>query len=346
MKIVKFSTILTEQSLKNIEKIILKQYYQIESYIHESSNLIQIKINEFLNEVNNTSLYIDSIKELINCRIRIQFEMLYQLIQSKYEIVQKDKVDKSNIGKDDQNHPQVDPKYIGEDFKNNYGGTRDYIAKSHNFVEEKLNNLNNNNSTGLLKTISEFFGPIKDFYDKLVNLFNHHLPIDIPPIIIPIPFFPYLQLRIIPYVVLQTHLGLEFQIKDTHIGFDLYAKAEVGINFEVGIYIPPEGGELLEISLRVGIKGILGSGKAGMKVYLRFRKMQIITDLYWEFNAFTINFYVKFGIKINIKLFSYYSEFFLLNKQLAGLHKEYHKISNDNFKGPSNINIGKFSFPN
>ena len=147
MKIVKFSTILTEQSLKNLEKIILKQYYQIESYIHESSNLIQIKINEFLNEVNNTSLYIDSIKELINCRIRIQFEMLYQLIQSKYEIVQKDenkvvkidknKDDKSNIGKDDQNHPQVDPIYIGEDFKNNYGGTYDYIAKCHNFVEEK-----------------------------------------------------------------------------------------------------------------------------------------------------------------------------------------------------------------
>lgn len=91
MKIVKFSTILTEQTLKSLEKIILKQYYQIESYIHESSNLIQIRINEFLNEVNNTSLYIDNLKELINIRVRMQFEMLYQLIQSKYQIVNEDK---------------------------------------------------------------------------------------------------------------------------------------------------------------------------------------------------------------------------------------------------------------
>ena len=91
MKIVKFSTILTEQTLKSLEKIILKQYYQIESYIYKSSNLIQIRINEFLNEVNNTSLYIDNLKELINIRVRMQFEMLYQLIQSKYQIVNKDK---------------------------------------------------------------------------------------------------------------------------------------------------------------------------------------------------------------------------------------------------------------
>ena len=200
--------------------------------------------------------------------------------------------------------------------------------------------MNNNNSTGLLNSISEFFGPIKDLYNKLVNLFNHHFPIDIPPIIIPFPLFPYLQLRIIPNVVLQTHLGLEFQIKDTHIGFDLYAKAEVSINFEVGIYIPPEGSKTLEISLRVGIKGILGSGKAGMKVYLRFRKMQIITDLYWEFNAFTINFYVKYGI--NLKFFKYF-EFFIVNKQLAGSHKEYHRETTYNFKSHSIINLGNYS---
>ena len=91
MKIVKFSTILTEQTLKSLEKIILNQYFQIESYIHESSNLIEIRINEFLNEVNNTSLYIDNLKELINIRVRMQFEMLYQLIQSKYQIVNEDK---------------------------------------------------------------------------------------------------------------------------------------------------------------------------------------------------------------------------------------------------------------
>ena len=216
MKIVKFSTILTEPTLKNLEKIILKQYYQIESYIHESSNLIQIRINEFLNEVNNTSLYINNLKELINIRIRMQFEMLYQLIQSKYEIINKGKSSKSNIGIDDQNHPKTDPIYIGKEFKNNYGGTRDYISKAHNYCENRLNDTNkyfDGENGGIFSSITNFF-------NKLKNIFDHHLPIDIPPIIIPFPLFPYLQLRIIPFVVFQTHLGLEFQINDTHIGFD------------------------------------------------------------------------------------------------------------------------------
>ena len=205
--------------------------------------------------------------------------------------------------------------------------------------------MSSSGSNQFLEKIGEILSPIKNFYDNLKNIFDHHLPIDIPPIIIPFPLFPYLQLRIIPFVVFQTHLGLEYQIKNTHLGFDLYVKAEVSINFEVGIYIPPAGGDVLEIFLSVGIKGILGSGKVGIKVYLKFKKMELITDLYWEFNALTINFYVKYGIKINIKFFSTYFEFFLLNKQLAGLHKEYHKIKNDSFKGYSDISIGKSSFP-
>ena len=54
---------------------------------------------------------------------------------------------------------------------------------------------------------------------------------------------------------------------------------------------------MLEIFLSVGIKGILGSGKVEIKVYLKFGKMELITDLYWEFNALTINFYVNMELK-------------------------------------------------
>ena len=80
--------------------------------------------------------------------------------------------------------------------------------------------MSSSGSNQFLEKIGEILSPIKNFYDNLKNIFDHHLPIDIPPIIIPFPLFPYLQLRIIPFVVFQTHLGLEYQIKNTHLGFD------------------------------------------------------------------------------------------------------------------------------
>ena len=50
VKLVKFSTILTEKSIKKLKDIILSQFYKIEEYVHQSSDLVQFKINYFLNE--------------------------------------------------------------------------------------------------------------------------------------------------------------------------------------------------------------------------------------------------------------------------------------------------------
>ena len=178
------------------------------------------------------------------------------------------------------------------------------------------------------------FNLVKDFASKMDKIFNHCLKPDLKSLVIPFPLFPYLQLRIIPGIFMETHLGLDFQVEDTHIGFNLYARAEVSISFEVGIYIPPQGDNVLEISLSVGLKGILDSGKAGIKLYLRFRTKKIITDLYWEFNSFTINFNVKLRIKINLKFLTIPPfEIYIINKHLVGFYKEYHRESTYNFKG-------------
>ena len=50
IKLVKFSTILTEKSIQELKNIILKQFYLIEDYVHNSSNLVRFKINYFLSE--------------------------------------------------------------------------------------------------------------------------------------------------------------------------------------------------------------------------------------------------------------------------------------------------------
>ena len=55
VKLVKFSTILTEKKIQELKDIILAQFYLIEEYVHNNSNLMQFKINYFLNELNKTS---------------------------------------------------------------------------------------------------------------------------------------------------------------------------------------------------------------------------------------------------------------------------------------------------
>ena len=58
IKLVKFSTILTEDSMELLKDIILAQYYQIEKYVHNNSDIIQTRINEFITGINNTSIFI------------------------------------------------------------------------------------------------------------------------------------------------------------------------------------------------------------------------------------------------------------------------------------------------
>ena len=60
-KLVKFSTILTDKSIQKLKGIILKQFYLIEEYVHKSSDLVQNKINNFLNELHKTSEFIETL---------------------------------------------------------------------------------------------------------------------------------------------------------------------------------------------------------------------------------------------------------------------------------------------
>ena len=76
---------------------------------------------------------------------------------------------------------------------------------------------------------------------------------------------------------------INFLKKEYSVFFDLSASVEVSINMEIGIYIP-QFPTSIEISLAVGLKGILGSGLVGMKIelFLSNRKLKLI--YIWNLN--------------------------------------------------------------
>jgi hypothetical protein len=79
MKLLKFSTILTEENLKNLDKILCKQYYQIESFVHESANLTKNQTNDFINAINDTFPFIELINDLAYDKVMGYYETLYKL---------------------------------------------------------------------------------------------------------------------------------------------------------------------------------------------------------------------------------------------------------------------------
>ena len=70
-------------------------------------------------------------------------------------------------------------------------------------------------------------------------------------------------------------------------------------NFEIGVYYPGKNGAF-EMSLSVGINGVLGSGEIGLDLKL-YLNLNLKTDLYYKYTALQLFFYVVFRIIIDLK---------------------------------------------
>ena len=98
------------------------------------------------------------------------------------------------------------------------------------------------------------------------------------------------------------------------------------------------------MSISTGLRGILGSGKAGIKLYFRFRTRKFVLDLYYELDVLTLSFYVKYRISISLKFLKkpFVFENDIYNLLLLGYREEYHKKSENKFKSYYIKNIGYF----
>ena len=143
--------------------------------------------------------------------------------------------------------------------------------------------------------------------------------VDFPPFVLFFPAFPILQLRISPkiYFSLDFERGYDINIlkNDYSVYFDISGEAEVSISLEVGCYIPSYS-SAVEISLTVGIKGILGSGKIGIKLTLFINEPKYQLEIYYRYNALKLNFYSLFKVKVNFGLIKFSFQFYLINKDL------------------------------
>ena len=104
---------------------------------------------------------------------------------------------------------------------------------------------------------------------------------------------------------------------------DVYGKAEVSVYLEVGAYVPSVYSPI-QTSLSLGLKGVLGSGKAGIKLVLFFNKSRYAYTIYLEVNALMLSFYILFRFVADFKIYKINFEFYIINKLLFGLKFEVH----------------------
>ena len=102
--------------------------------------------------------------------------------------------------------------------------------------------------------------------------------------------------------------------------------AEASVSLEVGVYVPSLY-DPIQVSISLGIKGVLGSGRAGIRLSLFIGQERYDTKIYFELEAFRYSFYILFKFIIDLKITNFSFEFYIFNKAFAGLKLEFHTIT-------------------
>ena len=332
IKLKKFSTLITEEKMEFLNNKILFQYYQIEPFIHERSSFIQELINNFTDILDNTKEINLLISEHVYEKANLYYDLLTDNIQSKYEIIGFTQLRKLESKYEDMTYYKYALKFgSGIDELNKHLSEVDKYLWSKekqiiSYIKDKFgfNSGTNFNFTKIVK-IFKFIKSIKKFFDK--DFFNKNYPFEIP-----LPIFPYLILTISFHIKLGSHLDI-YPITEGTIGLctDLNVRGEIGVGVDVGIYIP-KGKAPLQISLSAGINGILASGRVGFRLNFYLVAEKYETDLYFIFNAFTFEFYVRFTLKIKIWRYKDTFEFYIAKYVYTLKTIEKHKKKLHNMK--------------
>ena len=151
--------------------------------------------------------------------------------------------------------------------------------------------------------------------------------------VFPIKLLPYLELAfsIIPSIKSEICVGVGpeldlTKIKESSFNIEISGETSVGVTVDVGVYTPSLNSPV-RLSFNVGLIGILGSGKVGFKLHLYFKDKYKI-DLYYEFKAFELSWYVMMQLTFQIKVaefeMSFSFAFYIIQKVFCGLKYEQH----------------------
>ena len=167
----------------------------------------------------------------------------------------------------------------------------------------------------------------------LIELNLLKISIPIPPFIFCFPPFPFLQVRIVPDVSCDLIFKFGTSIdpntdEDYSVFFDISGNAEVSVSYEIGIFIPPFPSPM-EMSLSVGIRGLLASASIGIKLSLFIKdESKIEIELYKEFKTCQFTFYILFNFQFNFGIFKFSFKFYLMNESIGEIGYKIKKIVN------------------
>ena len=118
------------------------------------------------------------------------------------------------------------------------------------------------------------------------------------------------------------------QIEDEYYYIDIFGGAEVGVTVEIGLCIPSSESPI-NFSIQRGLEGILGKGTIGMKLELFLGEKNNVfgLDLYFELQAFIINFYLLVRFQIKVFFFNFSFEFYIFKTENKGLQFCIHRNS-------------------
>jgi hypothetical protein len=301
MVALKFSTILTENSYKNLEDIIFNQYYDIELYIKNLSNIIQLSKTDLLDKISNSSFFLASVYNKIDKKIIGFYTVLNEIIQKRLKNINKEeynnyrKLDNSIINfkdeieesnkvieeqmilieddydpyddyyNDDANNDDDEVIYENEDDDDDDDNDDnvDNDHNAHNNHKEHNDDNDDNDDDGLVITLFK--------KEKGLTLF--------PKFEFSIPIIPILNFEIIinPSFNLKVGVALTLEKKDDFsLNIDVWGEVEVKIVLEAALSFPKVESNLKKIgvpviSVAVGMEGKLISIRVGLKLSLSFK---------------------------------------------------------------------------
>ena len=311
MVALKFSTILTENSYKELENSIFEQYYNIELYINNASNIIELSKIQFTDKLDNSSLLIDSINNITSKKVLKYYNLFNKLIQKKLKNINEEEINKNRK----------------LEFNIIYNSAIDeaFSAIEEGIEEEESEDQNEEDEEDENKII---------LYDKSKDLTISY------EFIFPFSLFPGVSLIIViePKIILKIGILLELENNPLNNEFSLsldgYGKVSVYIKLEIGIEIPAievkEIDDLVpipKIFLTLGLDGLICSVKTGLKLTLFLKKSEFEVDLYLEIKAFEFSFYCLFRFELKIKFINFHFsfEFYLFNMAIGSLSFDIHK---------------------
>ena len=343
----KFMTILTKDSYKILEKNIYRQYYEIKTFIQENCNFTKININHFIEQLNNTSIWVQFNFDFIYNRVLNYHKIIHDTIQEKYTVINDENKNKSNLR---SLNATDDVNYFFMKFNDTYNNLsvlftgltkNEYKSKEEiKFILDILNiNITefnftkfNNNLLNIIKFINDFknnpYKILKNDPNK-TDYKNYIIPDFYLGFIFDIPIVSNLkiELSIFSYLACGYQYKLNFDLEKNKFSAYLgsYIESRVTISAGLGISIPAP--TIIGASFEVGIKGIVGSGKLSLGITFDIYNLVFSYSLCFELRYNKMEFYIRMKMFLRLLFINWEKSFYLYNVNIEREKKVYPTLS-------------------